>query len=117
MVKSKQAGVDGLLTLDLPPEERANYWLLAETGDGQCDIIAPTTPEERISKIASKASGFLYYVSVRESRENGSGWNLSERVGFVKKQIFLCGWLEFPLRRGVGGCEGGGWSGCGKCFG
>jgi len=58
------AGVDGLLVLDLPPEESANYESLMEKA-GLCPIylIAPTTPDERIALIAPRARGFIYYVS------------------------------------------------------
>jgi tryptophan synthase alpha chain len=59
-----QAGVDGLLVLDLPPEESANYEALMRQA-GLCPIylIAPTTPENRIELIAKHAAGFIYYVS------------------------------------------------------
>jgi tryptophan synthase alpha chain len=59
-----RAGVDGLLVLDLPPEESENYEALMRKA-GVCNIylIAPTTPEERIGLIAKRAAGFIYYVS------------------------------------------------------
>lgn len=58
------AGVDGLLVLDLPPEESANYEsLMAQAGLCPIYLIAPTTPEERIEIIAPRARGFIYYVS------------------------------------------------------
>ncbi len=60
-----RAGIDGLLVVDLPPEEAAE---LAEPAARHgLDIIyllAPTTPLERARRIAREASGFLYYVSV-----------------------------------------------------
>ncbi len=59
-----KAGVDGLLVLDLPPEESENYEALMAAA-GLCNIylIAPTTPEERMELIARRARGFIYYVS------------------------------------------------------
>jgi tryptophan synthase alpha chain len=59
-----RAGVDGLLVLDLPPEESENYEALMAAA-GLCNIylIAPTTPEERIELIVKRARGFIYYVS------------------------------------------------------
>ena len=59
-----RAGVDGLLVLDLPPEESENYEALMAVA-GLCNIylIAPTTPEERMALIAKRARGFIYYVS------------------------------------------------------
>jgi len=61
---AKAAGVDGLLILDLPPEE-ANE---AETaclkhGLDTVFIVAPTTPDSRLARIAAAATGFIYYVS------------------------------------------------------
>jgi len=59
-----RAGVDGLLVLDLPPEESENYEaLMAAAGLNNIYLIAPTTPEERMELIAKRARGFIYYVS------------------------------------------------------
>jgi tryptophan synthase alpha chain len=58
------AGVDGLLILDLPPEEAEDYHHFMQWSQLRpIFLIAPTTPEARIQQIASCASGFLYYVS------------------------------------------------------
>jgi tryptophan synthase alpha chain len=59
-----RAGVDGLLVLDLPPEESENYEALMRKA-GLCNIylVAPTTPEERIGLIVKRGAGFIYYVS------------------------------------------------------
>jgi len=58
------AGVDGVLTLDLPPEEAGEFEELLKGGKiNPIYLIAPTTPESRIKQIAQHASGFLYYVS------------------------------------------------------
>src|SRR5205809_7697802 len=58
------AGVDGMLVLDLSPEESENYEALMRNA-GLCNIylIAPTTPEERIGLIVKRGAGFIYYVS------------------------------------------------------
>lgn len=62
--KASQSGVDGLLVLDLPPEESENYESVMKQHE-MCPIylIAPTTPESRIKAISARASGFIYYVS------------------------------------------------------
>jgi len=59
-----RAGVDGLLILDLPPEEADDYERLMKA-HGLCAIwlVAPTTPEDRIARIVARGSGFIYYVS------------------------------------------------------
>ncbi len=59
-----RAGVDGLLVLDLPPEESANYESLMQVeGVSVIYLIAPTTPEDRMAFIVKRGSGFIYYVS------------------------------------------------------
>ena len=60
-----QAGVDGLITVDLPPEEDAV--LRTPAAAQHLDIVrlaTPTTDEPRLDKILSIADGFVYYVSV-----------------------------------------------------
>jgi tryptophan synthase alpha chain len=60
-----RAGVDGLLVVDLPPEEAAELQKPArKNGLDFIYLLAPTTPLERAQKIVRVASGFLYYVSV-----------------------------------------------------
>ncbi len=62
--EAKAAGVDGLLTLDLPPEESGELAeACAKHGVETVFIVAPTTPDERIPTIAKAATGFIYYVS------------------------------------------------------
>ena len=58
------AGADGILLLDLPPDEAALNTELAR-GEGLCHIrlIAPTTPDSRVKKLAEGAEGFLYALS------------------------------------------------------
>lgn len=58
------AGADGILALDLPPDEAArNRELLRHEGLQQIRLIAPTTPPDRLPVIAGQAEGFIYYVS------------------------------------------------------
>ncbi len=60
-----RAGIDGLLVVDLPPEEAAELARPARAaGLDIIYLLAPTTPVERTRMIARSASGFLYYVSV-----------------------------------------------------
>jgi tryptophan synthase alpha chain len=58
--EAEAAGIDGLLILDLPPEEDLDR---GGTNLIHIRLIAPTTPVERIQKIIEGAEGFLYYVS------------------------------------------------------
>jgi len=60
-----RAGIDGLLVVDLPPDEAAELRDPARAnGLDLIYLLAPTTPVERARKVARSASGFLYYVSV-----------------------------------------------------
>ena len=58
------AGADGILALDLPPDEAdQNAELLQHEGLQQIRLIAPTTPPDRLGVITARAEGFIYYVS------------------------------------------------------
>ena len=90
--KSKDAGVDGLLTLDLPPEEATELIdACREFKLANIFIIAPTTPIERIPKITARASGFLYYVS-REGvtgERNDLASDIEEKVAEIRAKTNL----------------------------
>ena len=63
---AQNAGVDGVLTVDIPPEEGND--LINAMRAHELDpiyLLAPTSTEERIRKITSTASGFVYYVSLK----------------------------------------------------
>ncbi len=60
------AGLDALLTVDIPPEEVEGINSeLQRVAMDNIFLVAPTTPEERIARIAGRASGFIYYVSLK----------------------------------------------------
>ncbi len=87
-----KAGVDGLLVLDLPPEESDNYETVMRKA-GLCHIylVAPTTPEDRMELIVKRGAGFIYYVS----REGVTGMqtkvasNLAEQVAKIRAHTTL----------------------------
>ena len=61
-----QAGTDGVLTVDMPPEESAALeQALAEQGLDPIFLIAPTSSHARITRICASARGFVYYVSLK----------------------------------------------------
>ncbi len=61
---AKAAGADGLLTLDLPPEEAGELLAAcAKHGLKTVFIVAPTTPDSRLPLICAATTGFIYYVS------------------------------------------------------
>jgi tryptophan synthase alpha chain len=92
---AQKAGVDGLLILDLPPEEelQASPRLSSDPDRAAASnvlhirLVAPTTPIDRIKQIAATAKGFLYYVS-REGvtgAQKSIASSLAERVGELKR--------------------------------
>jgi tryptophan synthase alpha chain len=89
---ARAAGVDGILTLDLPPEEAGEFTTACRThGVETVFIIAPTTPDARIGRIAEAATGFLYYVSregVTGVREQMAA-NIPEAVARIRARTTL----------------------------
>ncbi|MGE8546213.1 tryptophan synthase subunit alpha [Alcaligenes sp. Marseille-Q7550] len=61
-----QSGVDGVLTVDYPPEESQEFTaLLTEQGVDTIFLLSPTSTDERIAKVAALAQGYVYYVSLK----------------------------------------------------
>ena len=89
---AKEAGVDGLLTLDLPPEEAEEVAAACRLhGVDTVFIIAPTTPEARMARIVAETTGFIYYVSregVTGVRDQVAG-NVPEAVAMIKRHTQL----------------------------
>lgn len=62
---AKAAGVDGLIVVDLPPEEDAELCLPAQAaGLNFIRLATPTTDDRRLPKVLTNTSGFVYYVSI-----------------------------------------------------
>jgi tryptophan synthase alpha chain len=84
---AREAGVDGMLTLDLPPEEAGEMKAACQRhGVDTVFIIAPTTPDERIA-----TTGFIYYVSregVTGVRDQVAG-NIPEAVARIRSRTTL----------------------------
>jgi tryptophan synthase alpha chain len=94
-----KAGVDGLLVLDLPPEESENYEALMGKA-GLCNIylIAPTTPEGRMELIVKRGKGFIYYVSregVTGMQQRLSG-TIGQMTGSIRRHT------QLPIAVGFG---------------
>ncbi len=93
------AGADGILILDLPPDEAAQN---PETGPlpdlHHIRLIAPTTPPERIPAIASQAQGFIYYVS----REGVTGAQSSVASGIAEQVARIKAHTRVPVCVGFG---------------
>jgi tryptophan synthase alpha chain len=90
--EAKAAGVDGMLILDLPPEESAEAAKASRAhGIDTVCIVAPTTPDSRLPRIAAAATGFIYYVSregVTGVREQLAG-GIPEAVARIRAHTAL----------------------------
>lgn len=97
--KAKAAGVDGLLTLDLPPEEAAEHLTACEKhGLKTVFIVAPTTPDSRLPIITQAATGFIYYVS----REGVTGEQSSMAEGIRARVDLIKQHTDLPVVVGFG---------------
>lgn len=85
--KAVAAGVDGVLTLDLPPEEAAEMEAAClQHGLKTVYIIAPTTPASRIEIICRHVTGFIYYVSAEgvTGERHEVAANLAEKIAAIR---------------------------------
>jgi tryptophan synthase alpha chain len=94
-----RAGVDGLLVLDLPPEESDNYEALMRK-NGLCHIylVAPTTPEARMELIVKRGSGFIYYIS----REGVTGMQSKVASNLASQVAKIRAHTKLPIAVGFG---------------
>jgi tryptophan synthase alpha chain len=95
--EAEEAGVDGLLILDLPPEEDV-LERVTEQNVIHIRLIAPTTSADRMKKIAHSAKGFLYYVS----REGVTGARDSMATSLPQKIAELRKISDLPIAVGFG---------------
>ena len=99
MIDCKAAGVDGFIIVDLPPEEAVRFRNLAtEHGLSYIPLITPTTTEERIKRLVTIASSFIYVVSVSgvTGARDAVSSQLPELVEKIKK------YTSIPLAVGFG---------------
>lgn len=96
---AQEAGIDGMLVVDLPPEESENLGkLCADYGLSLVHLATPTSTPERLKLIAQASSGFIYYVSVTGvtgAREQLPE-DLIEHLRLVKK------FTDLPIAVGFG---------------
>lgn len=89
---AKAVGVDGVLTVDYPPEESET--VIAELGKHGIDsifLLSPTTEAKRIELVVKQATGFLYYVSLKgvTGAANLDVEEVKGRVAAIRKQTHL----------------------------
>ena len=97
--RAKDAGVDGLIMVNLPQEEAADLrHTLSAVGMDLVSLIAPTTADLRAQEIVTTASGFLYYVSLKGT--TGSGALAVDEV--AERMSFLQTLTDVPICVGFG---------------
>jgi tryptophan synthase alpha chain len=94
-----RAGVDGLLVLDLPPEESDGYeGLMREAGLCNIYLVAPTTPDDRIELIVKRGAGFIYYIS----REGVTGMQAKVADTIAQMTAKIRAHTDLPIAVGFG---------------
>jgi tryptophan synthase alpha chain len=83
---ARSAGIDGVLVTDITPEEADPYCLHMAANDLDCVfLVAPTSSEERISRIAEYSSGFIYVVS--RTGVTGTQQDLSSAISTTVERV------------------------------
>lgn len=96
---AKDAGVDGLIIVDLPPEEDTELCVPAlEAGVNFIRLTTPTTDEARIPKVMTNTSGFVYYVSILGI----TGTKSAENVAIADAVARLKRHTDLPVAVGFG---------------
>ena len=101
--RAAAAGVDGFLTVDLPPEEAGEFLPeLRAQGLDPVFLVAPTSDDERIARICREASGFVYYVSLKgvTGAVNLDVDEVGERVARIRRATDLPVGVGFGIRDG-----------------
>ena len=98
------AGLDAVLTVDIPPEEVEGLNAeLERVGMDNIFLVAPTSPDARVARIAETASGFIYYVALKGV--TGAGHldtdQVAQRVGEIRQHTDLPVAVGFGIKDAV----------------
>jgi tryptophan synthase alpha chain len=99
--RAREAGVDGVLVVDYPPEEAEEFGeLLAARGIALIFLLAPTTPEARIAAVAKLARGYVYYVSLKGVTGAGhlDTGDVRKKVAEIRKHVTIPVGVGFGIR-------------------
>jgi tryptophan synthase alpha chain len=92
LVDAKEAGIDGLIVVDLPPEEDDELCLPAlKAGLSFIRLATPTTDDKRLPAVLANTSGFVYYVSITgiTGAATADPWAVTAAVGRIKRHTKL----------------------------
>lgn len=92
LTEAKEAGIDGLIVVDLPPEEDDELCIPAQKmGLNFIRLATPTTDDARLPKVLTNTSGFVYYVSITgiTGAANAEATNVGPEVARIKAQTDL----------------------------
>ncbi len=98
------AGVDGVLVVDLPPEESVDFsQLLRANHLDSIYLIAPTSSDERVRFICEQSSGYVYYVSVKGVTGSGSLDHeaVADKVALIRSQSAVPVGVGFGIKDAV----------------
>jgi tryptophan synthase alpha chain len=101
--RAQAAGVDGVLVVDYPPEESADFAALVRRhGIDLIFLLAPTSTEERIAHVARLASGYIYYVSLTgvTGASHLDVRDVGAKLEVIRRQISLPLGVGFGIRDG-----------------
>ncbi len=98
-----EAGVDGVLTVDMPPEESTGYLqAIKDTGLDRVFMVSPTTPDNRLAAVNEQGSGFVYYVSLKGVTGSKAldVADVNQHVAALKQHTQLPIGIGFGIRNG-----------------
>jgi tryptophan synthase alpha chain len=98
---AKEAGVDGAIVVDYPPEECEEFAAaMRENGLDLIFLLAPTSTTERIKQVAQYGGGFSYYVSLKGVTGSGSidTADVAQRVAAIREHVKLPIGVGFGIR-------------------
>jgi tryptophan synthase alpha chain len=101
LVDAKSAGIDGLIVVDLPPEEDTELCIPAmKAGLNFIRLATPTTDDKRLPAVLANTSGFVYYVSITGITGSGSADStvVGEAVARIKRHTKLPVCVGFGIR-------------------